>query len=116
MSENRSRRENIHLGTHGEKYGNWMSAPVFYMVGGLLALAVALAVLFFTVFRITALGVIFVIAAIILLVLLFWITWIRRQYAFGGGGMMEEVHQAVLSHLDYNGQDVYKRQMFIQSW
>ena len=34
MSENRSRRENIHLGTHGEKYGNWMSAPVFYMVGG----------------------------------------------------------------------------------
>ena len=104
MSENRSRRENIHLGTHGEKYGNWMSAPVFYMVGGLLALAVALAVLFFTVFRITALGVIFVIAAIILLVLLFWITWIRRQYAFGGGGMMEGVHQAVLSHLDYNGQ------------
>ena len=58
----------------------------------------------FTVFRITALGVIFVIAAIILLVLLFWITWIRRQYAFGGGGMMEGVHQAVLSHLDYNGQ------------
>ena len=104
MSENRSRRENIHLGTHGEKYGNWMFAPVFYMVGGLLALAVALAVLFFTVFRIPALGVIFVIAAIILLVLLFWITWIRRQYAFGGGGMMEGVHQAVLSHLDYNGQ------------
>lgn len=48
----------IHLGTHGEKYGNWMSAPVFYMVGGLLALAVALAVLFFTLFRITVLGVI----------------------------------------------------------
>ena len=104
MSENRSRRENIHLGTHGEKYGNWMSAPVFYMVGGLLALAAVLAVLSFTVFRLTALGVIFVIAAIILLVLLFWITWIRRQYAFGGGGMMERVHQAVLSHLDYDGK------------
>ena len=28
MSENRSRRgKTIHLGTHGEKYGNWMSAP-----------------------------------------------------------------------------------------
>ena len=94
----------IHLGTHGEKYGNWMSAPVFYMVGGLLALAAVLAVLSFTVFRLTALGVIFVIAAIILLVLLFWITWIRRQYAFGGGGMMERVHQAVLSHLDYDGK------------
>ena len=53
MSENRSRWENIHLGTHGEKYGNWMSAPVFYMIGGLLVLAAVLAVLFFTVSRIT---------------------------------------------------------------
>ena len=104
MSENRSRRESIHLGTHGEKYGNWMSAPVLYMVGGLLALAVVLAVLSFTVFRLTVLGVIFTAAAVVLLALLFWITWIRRQYAFGGGGMMEGVHQAVLSHLDYDGK------------
>lgn len=104
MKTSEIEQSGIHLGTHGEKYGNWMSAPVLYMVGGLLALAVVLAVLFFTVFRITALGVIFVIAAIILLVLLFWITWIRRQYAFGGGGMMEQVHHTVLSHLDYDGK------------
>ena len=104
MSENRSRRENIHLGTHGEKYGNWMSAPVFYMVGGLLALAVALAVLFFTLFRITVLGVIFAAAAAVLLALLFWIAWIRRQYSFDGGGMMERVHQTILSQLDYDGK------------
>ena len=104
MSENRSRRENIHLGTHGEKYGNWMSNPVFYMVGGLLALAAVLAALSFTVFRLTVLGVIFVIAAVVLLVLLCWITWIRRQYAFGGGGMMERVHHTILSHLNYNGK------------
>ena len=45
---------------------------------------------------------IFATAAAVLLALLFWITWIRRQYAFGGGGMMERVHQAVLSHLDYD--------------
>ena len=79
----------IHLGTHGEKYGNWMSAPVLYMVGGLLALAVVLAVLLFTVFRLTVLGVIFVIAAAIFLVLLGWIAWIRRQYSFDGGAMLE---------------------------
>lgn len=36
--------------------------------------------------------------------LLVWITWIRRQYAFGGGGIMEQVHRVVLSHLDYDGQ------------
>ena len=98
------RQAAIRLGTHGEDYGNRMSNPVFCMVGGLLALAVALAVLSFTVFRLTVLGVIFVIAAAIFLVLLGWITWIRRQYAFGGGGMMERVHHTILSHLDYDGK------------
>ena len=71
MKTSEIEQSGIHLGTHGEKYGNWMSAPVFYMVGGLLALAVALAVLFFTVFRITVLGVIFTAAAAVLLALLF---------------------------------------------
>ena len=104
MQDSNSRQAASRLGTHGEDYGNWMSNPVFYMVGGLLALAVALAVLSFTVFRLTVLGVIFVIAAAIFLVLLGWITWIRRQYAFGGGGMMERVHHTILSHLDYDGK------------
>ena len=104
MENNKLQQKGIRLGTHGEDYGNWMSNPVFYMVGGLLALAVALAVLSFTVFRLTVLGVIFVIAAAIFLVLLGWITWIRRQYAFGGGGMMERVHHTILSHLDYDGK------------
>ena len=104
MENTKSQQKGIRLGTHGEKYGNWMSNPVFYMVGGLLALAAVLAALSFTVFRLTVLGVIFVIAAVILLVLLCWIAWIRRQYAFGGGGMMERVHQTILSHLDYDGK------------
>ena len=38
-----------------------------------------------------------------LLALLLWITWIRRAVCFGGGGMMEQVHQVVLSHLDFDG-------------
>ena len=104
MENTKSQQKGIRLGTHGVKYGNWMSNPVFYMVGGLLALAAVLAALSFTVFRLTMLGVIFVIAAVILLVLLCWIAWIRRQYAFGGGGMMERVHQTILSHLDYDGK------------
>ena len=82
-----------------------MSKPlVFYVVGALLALSVVLAVLSFTVFHITALGVVFVIAAVILLALLLWCAWIRRQYAFGGGGMMERTHLVILSHLDFDGQ------------
>ena len=104
MKQNQVRQEAIRLGTHGENYGSWMSNPVFYVVGALLALSVVLAVLSFTVFHITALGVVFVIAAVILLALLLWCAWIRRQYAFGGGGMMEQVHQVVLSHLDFDGQ------------
>ena len=104
MKQNQVQQKEIRLGTHGENYGSWMSNPVFYVVGALLALSVVLAVLSFTVFHITALGVVFVIAAGILLALLLWCAWIRRQYAFGGGGMMERVHQVVLSHLDFDGQ------------
>ena len=48
MKHEKSRHEEIHLGTHGEDYGSWMSNPVFYMIGGLLALSVVLAVLSFT--------------------------------------------------------------------
>ena len=104
MKQNQVQQKEIRLGTHGEDYGSWMSNPVFYVVGALLALSVVLAVLSFAVFHITALGVVFVIAAVILLALLLWCAWIRRQYAFGGGGMMEQVHQVVLSHLDFDGQ------------
>ena len=30
--------------------------------------------------------------------------WIRRQYAFGKGGMMEKVHQTILSSLAFDGK------------
>ena len=95
--------DKIRLGTHGEDYGSWMSNPVFYMVGALLALSAALAGLSFALFHIAALGVLFSVAAAALLALLVWITWIRKQYSFYGGGMMERVHEAVLAHLDFDG-------------
>ena len=104
MKNGRKKQEQIHLGAHGEDYGNWMPVSMLWLVGGLAALAAVISLLSFAVFHITALGVVFVIAAVILLALLLWITWIRRQYAFGGGGMMEQVHQVVLSHLDFDGQ------------
>ena len=94
----------IRLGTHGENYGSWMSNPVFYIIGGNTVLAVVLAVLAFSVFHITVLGILFSVGAAALVALLVWITWIRRQYAFSGGGIMEQVHRVVLSHLDYAGQ------------
>ncbi len=104
MKQNQVQQKAIQLGTHGENYGSWMSNPVFYVTGALLTLFAVLAVLSFAVFRIMALGVVFTAAALLLLVLLGWITWIRRQYAFGGGGMMDRTHLAVLSHLDFDGQ------------
>ena len=45
METNRRKREPVRLGTHGENYGNWMSAPVFYMVGALIVLMAALCVI-----------------------------------------------------------------------
>ena len=104
MQQKRNQQAEIRLGSHGEDYGSWMSNPVFYIIGGITALAVVLAVLSFSVIHITALGVLFSVAAAALAALLVWIAWIRRQYAFGGGGIMEQVHRVVLSHLDYDGQ------------
>ena len=101
ISKERSQKD-IRLGTHGEDYGSWMSNPVFYMVGGLTALAALLAILSFAVFHISALGILSVTIVARLLALLGWIIWIQWQYAFGGGGMMERVHQTVLSYLDYD--------------
>ena len=104
MQQKRNQQAEIRLGSHGEDYGSWMSNPVFYIIGGITALAVVLAALSFSVFHITVLGVLFSVVAAALVILLVWITWIRRQYAFGGGGIMEQVHRVVLSHLDYDGQ------------
>ena len=99
----KQKQTSIILGTHGEDYGSWMSTPVFYIVGGIMLLAVLLTILSFFVFHIAILGVLFSLITVALSAMLIWITWIRRQYAFGGGGIMERVHRVVLSHLDYNG-------------
>ena len=70
MKNGRKKQEQIHLGAHGEDYGNWMPVSMLRLVGGLAALAAVLSLLSFAVFHITALGVVFVIAAVILLALL----------------------------------------------
>ena len=69
MNKKELKQENIRLGTHGEDYGSWMSNPVFYIIGGITALAVVLAVLSFSVFHITVLGVLFSVVAAALVAL-----------------------------------------------
>ena len=103
-AENISKQQlEIRVGTHGEDYGSWMSNPVFYVFGGLVLLAAVLAVLSFTTFHLTVLGVLLAVVTAALLIMLIWMAWIRRQYAFGKGGMMERVHQFILSNLDFDG-------------
>lgn len=99
-----AKRNDIKLGTHGEDYGNWMSTPVFYVFGGLAALALILAVVSFALLHIAGLGVLFTVAAAVQAILLCRFYRIRRQYAFGGGNIMENVHNGILSHLRYNGR------------
>ena len=104
MAENISKQQlEVRVGTHGEDYGSWMSNPVFYVFGGLVLLAAVLAVLSFTTFHLTVLGVLLAVVTAALLIMLIWMAWIRRQYAFGKGGMMERVHQFILSNLDFDG-------------
>ena len=100
ISEKQTR---IRLGTHGEDYGSWMSSPMFWLIGSLSLAAGVLAVLSVRTFHILWLGILSGTAAALLLLLLALITWVRRQYAFGGGGIMDRVHQTVLSELDFDG-------------
>ena len=97
-------QKNIKIGTHGEQYGNWMSNPVFYMLGGVIAVAALLMILSFLVFHLPVLGIIFAVILVAVAVVTFWFAWIRKQYSFGGGGMMDKVHQSLLSHLDFDGK------------
>ena len=97
-------QKTIRLGTHGEQYGNWMPVSMLVMVGGLLALAGAFAALCFAAFRLNVPGVLFTLITLALAAVFCWIAWIRRQFAFGGGGVMERVHQAILSYLDFDGK------------
>lgn len=94
--QNKVLQSTIHLGTHGENYGTWMSHPVFYMIGGFALAALILAVLSFAVFHITALGVVFLIALIALIAFIGWMEWIRRQYAFGGGGRLKHCNRSTI--------------------
>ncbi len=104
MKHDCSRHREIRLGTHEEDYGNWMPLSVLGMAAGAFALMATLSIFFFTAFYWPPTGAIFAVTAAVMLALLLWFTWIRRRYAFEGGGMMEQVHQVVLSHLDFDGQ------------
>ena len=104
MKNGRKKQEQIQLGAHGEDYGNWMPLSVLGMAAGAFALMATLSIFFFTAFYWPPTGAIFAVTAAVMLALLLWFTWIRRRYAFEGGGMMERVHQVVLSHLDFDGQ------------
>ena len=90
MQQKRNQQAEIRLGSHGEDYGSWMSNPVFYIIGGITALAVVLAILSFSVIHITALGVLFSVVTAALAGLLVLISMFRGQDAFGGGGVLEQ--------------------------
>ena len=93
----------IELGTHGEEYGNWMSNPVFYMLGGGILVSALFTILAFTVLHLPILGSIFAIILAGITLVTCWFAWIRKQYSFSGGGMMAKVHESLLSHLEFDG-------------
>lgn len=104
MSQRTARATGVRIGTHGEKYGNWMPVTVLGAVGGLAVLAAVLAVASATLLGSAVLAVLLAAAALVLLGLLCWMAWIRRRYAFGGGNMMDRVHEVVLAHLGFDGE------------
>lgn len=97
-------QQDIQLGMHGENYGSWMSVPVFYALGGGIALSAILAVVAIVVLHIPVLAILFVVAAVALAALFVLCFWVRRQYAADGGDFMSRVHREILSNLDFDGK------------
>lgn len=97
-------QKKIKIGTHGEQYGSWMSMPVFYMIGAAMAVAALMTVLSFTAFHLPWLGILFAVILAGAAAAACWCAWVRKQYAFGGGGIMDQVHQYLLSQLDFDGK------------
>ena len=97
-------QKDIRIGTHGENYGNWMSNPVFYMLGCFAAIAAILMIIFFFAVHSVVLGIIFALILTGLICVMIWFYWLRKQYAYGGGGIMDKVHQGLVPHLDFDGE------------
>ncbi len=97
-------QKDIKIGTHGEQYGNWMSCPFLGMIGGIGAVLAAVGIIVMAVWDIVILGVIFLIAAVVMFAMLIWFLGLRKQYAYGGGGVMDRVHRSLIPHLDFDGE------------
>ena len=97
-------QKEIKIGTHGEKYGNWMSNPFLAMVGGIAAASAILMILFLAVWHLIIPGVLFAAATAVLIGVLVRFLQLRKQYAYGGGGIMDQVHQKLVPYLDFDGE------------
>ena len=102
--EKRKLQNSIHLGTHGENYGSWISNMMFYNFGGMTFLAFALAFVFFKITKITWIGIVLSIVAVGLLLYVLYISWVKKQYAYNGGQIMDHVHKSIVTYLDFDGQ------------
>ncbi len=90
----------VSLGTHGEKYGNWMSGIVFKGLGGAAAAALILSFLLRAISSVASLF--FLIIGIAAILLMLYMLWIRLQY--GKGGVMFRIHQFILDNLGFSGK------------
>ena len=97
-------QKDIQIGTHGEQYGNWMSNPFLGMIGGIGAIAAILMILFFGLWHLMILGVLFAVLTAVMIGLFIWFLWMRKQYAYGGGGIMDQVHRGLVPYLDFDGE------------
>jgi ubiquinone/menaquinone biosynthesis C-methylase UbiE len=97
-------QSSIQIGTHGEKYGNWMSNPFLVMIGGIAAVLAILMILFFAVWHLKVLGILFAVLTAVMTGLLIWFLKLRQEYAYGGGGIMDQVHQKLVPYLDFDGE------------
>ena len=97
-------QNDIVLGTHGENYGTWMSAPAFYMMGGVAVASLGLGVAAKFAWKKNVLSAIGFAGAGASAAMLGWMAWTRKQYQFGEGGVMDRIQQYIVNQIDWNGE------------
>lgn len=85
-------------------YGNWVPEKMLYLMFGLVAVFLVIAVVAQTVFEKPVIATVAGVICILLLVYAVYMLICHETFAFGKGNMMAGVHEHLVDHLEWDGE------------
>lgn len=85
-------------------YGNWIPKTLMYCLWGGTAAFVALWLLFTFVWHVPLFKGLFLLPALLSAAMSLYMQLCRHAFSFDGGGIMADIHKALLSHLSWDGR------------